>query len=497
MAKAKDLEEALTNIETKLGGSEKPHMDLGEHLEYIESLIGGGSGGGNVDDVKVNGTSVVENKTADIKLKTINNETITGAGNIDIQGSCEIDKRLHLNFSYDDGTYMEFVFEPGKEPQSPEELGDLLLSLDNKQILITINTDSGYTSQELATFYFNGFEASDTSGSFDLQTTHGGIAVDFTGTKNINVDWNGMVNFAAGMSSSIKINSDINIRLFYNQTDRCEMSCEHSLETLKDYKDVLDSEAVTKGLVLVSVMYGEGDNVGIYATGIESIEQEDNYATYYIMTSLGTIVWTITQTKPYPWVTRITHTIDWSKFATMFGGSDSHEAVIATVDGDDNSGLFKMLRDIIYNNASECNDKYKNNSVYSYNFPSNVLFSDNDQLVQTLIGFLHEDNDIIKIYYVMNLDTATIIATLDVVGFELPSTRNISYLECNLRIRRTDKQYTDYDVKPAGIWGVIDTSLILYEKEEPQEEGPSTYTHKLILDNSYGIFNASWFEGEE
>ena len=36
---AKDLEEALVNIEAKLGGAEKPRMDLGGHLEYIESLI--------------------------------------------------------------------------------------------------------------------------------------------------------------------------------------------------------------------------------------------------------------------------------------------------------------------------------------------------------------------------------------------------------------------------------------------------------------------------
>lgn len=79
---AKDLEEALTNIETKLGGSQKPHMDLGEHLEYIESLIGGGSSGSGIEDVKVNGTSVVEDKTANIKLKTVNGELITGEGNI-------------------------------------------------------------------------------------------------------------------------------------------------------------------------------------------------------------------------------------------------------------------------------------------------------------------------------------------------------------------------------------------------------------------------------
>ena len=43
---AKDLEEALVNIEAKLGGAEKPRMDLGGLLEYIESLI---EGGGDVD----------------------------------------------------------------------------------------------------------------------------------------------------------------------------------------------------------------------------------------------------------------------------------------------------------------------------------------------------------------------------------------------------------------------------------------------------------------
>lgn len=41
---AKDLEEALVNIEAKLGGAEKPHMDLGGHLDYIENLLGESSG---------------------------------------------------------------------------------------------------------------------------------------------------------------------------------------------------------------------------------------------------------------------------------------------------------------------------------------------------------------------------------------------------------------------------------------------------------------------
>lgn len=36
----KDLEGALVNsTEAKLEGSKKPYMDLGDHLEYIESLL--------------------------------------------------------------------------------------------------------------------------------------------------------------------------------------------------------------------------------------------------------------------------------------------------------------------------------------------------------------------------------------------------------------------------------------------------------------------------
>ena len=83
---AKDLEEALVNIEAGLGGERKPLKDLGEHLEYIEGLIGGGGGssGGKVDDVLINGESVLEDKIADIKLKTINGSQITGEGNVAI-----------------------------------------------------------------------------------------------------------------------------------------------------------------------------------------------------------------------------------------------------------------------------------------------------------------------------------------------------------------------------------------------------------------------------
>ena len=46
----KDLEGALVNsTEAKLEGSKKPLMDLGDHLEYIESLLEQGASGGDVD----------------------------------------------------------------------------------------------------------------------------------------------------------------------------------------------------------------------------------------------------------------------------------------------------------------------------------------------------------------------------------------------------------------------------------------------------------------
>ena len=83
------LEQHLVNIEKDLGGDGKlpPNYNqvdkLDWHLDKIESLLSGGVGG-NVDDVKVNGESVLEDKVANINLKTINGEDVNGTGNIAI-----------------------------------------------------------------------------------------------------------------------------------------------------------------------------------------------------------------------------------------------------------------------------------------------------------------------------------------------------------------------------------------------------------------------------
>lgn len=106
MAKAKDLEESLVNIEEALGGEEKPELrDLGEHLEYIEELIeeGGGGGEGKVNDVQVNGVSVLDHKVADIELKTVDGQSITGEGNVEIKSYKTFDQSWRT-----DGTTKQF-----------------------------------------------------------------------------------------------------------------------------------------------------------------------------------------------------------------------------------------------------------------------------------------------------------------------------------------------------------------------------------------------------
>ena len=88
----KDLKEALVNPEAKLG-AKKTHMDLGAHLEYIESLLerGGGSSGGSVELLKpiltegkapVPNTGYVEKIFFNTKLTTDEVDSIIANANL-------------------------------------------------------------------------------------------------------------------------------------------------------------------------------------------------------------------------------------------------------------------------------------------------------------------------------------------------------------------------------------------------------------------------------
>ena len=62
-----------------------------------------------VQDVKVNGTSVFDGEEARIRLKTINNQVITGSGNLNIDGGYDItvpSMSEHMKISNDDLAYI-------------------------------------------------------------------------------------------------------------------------------------------------------------------------------------------------------------------------------------------------------------------------------------------------------------------------------------------------------------------------------------------------------
>ena len=82
--------EAITDLTETLALKQNLLID-GVNIKTVngENILGEGNieiqgGSGNVDDVKVNGTSVVTNKTANIQIKTVNGNSLLGSGNVEI-----------------------------------------------------------------------------------------------------------------------------------------------------------------------------------------------------------------------------------------------------------------------------------------------------------------------------------------------------------------------------------------------------------------------------
>ena len=86
--------------------------------------------GGNVDDVKVNNTSVVENKIASINLKTINRQSIVGSGNIDVEGGGS-----NLN----EFVITQEIFDEYKNENDYADLTDIIDSEEITQNVINLN----------------------------------------------------------------------------------------------------------------------------------------------------------------------------------------------------------------------------------------------------------------------------------------------------------------------------------------------------------------------
>lgn len=115
--------------------------------------------GGNVDDVKVNNTSVVENKIASINLKTINRQSIVGSGNIDVEGGGS-----NLN----EFVITQEIFDEYKNENDYADLADIIDSEEITQKVINLNN-------------FNFFLNNLTISNKDLIFKNGNIILDSNG----------------------------------------------------------------------------------------------------------------------------------------------------------------------------------------------------------------------------------------------------------------------------------------------------------------------------
>ena len=143
---AKDL---VNNQETKLDGAEKPRMDLGAHLEYIESLLEGGAGGAG-------GKSVPP---------TLN---LADFENGKVRTTITEEEKTNL----ENGLYNQVIF-PGLIPNElqvfmPTKLvGDKLLEANIFAQFDCVIGGDGPTITALS-FYGYSFGAKDTSGNYPI-----------------------------------------------------------------------------------------------------------------------------------------------------------------------------------------------------------------------------------------------------------------------------------------------------------------------------------------
>ena len=84
---------------------------------------------GNVEDVQVNGDSVVESGIASINLKTINNQDIIGEGNLEIQGGSNLNEFV----------ITKEIFDEYKNENDYADLADIIDSEEITQNVINLN----------------------------------------------------------------------------------------------------------------------------------------------------------------------------------------------------------------------------------------------------------------------------------------------------------------------------------------------------------------------
>ena len=190
--------------------------------------------GGNVDDVKVNNTSVVENKIASINLKTINRQSIVGSGNIDVEGGGS-----NLN----EFVITQEIFDEYKNENDYADLADIIDSEEITQNVINLNNFDFFlnnlTVSNKDLIFKNGnivLDSNGVDGTCDKAITASGCNIEFKDCQISSVNCIGNINALIDINNTnLTFNNviadDINFsvtKTFIQTTNACNIKINDS-----------------------------------------------------------------------------------------------------------------------------------------------------------------------------------------------------------------------------------------------------------------------------
>ena len=272
------------------------------------------SGDGKVDDVKVNGESILKDKIADIKLKTINNQTISGTGNITIGGddrpALHTDYVISLNWDPETGTVvplLKFLDADGQALDTPPEE---FRQQEGFGVCLVSGPYSNGGAPEIAHYYYS-YEDSTTlhvellSNSFEYAITQ-------------NVDTGEIISDNSWFIINTVNIDNLSIALIYDVNDRIHVQTNAYLDTMQDWK--FFAWSIENKQIPVIVIYN--DNQILDWAAATNISANEDSVSFTLITSHGLINVEVTDGE-----SGIECNVNWDSYIAPAGGGSSGKSI--------------------------------------------------------------------------------------------------------------------------------------------------------------------------